>query len=144
MVSLEIGIRFPGNCEEAFKFYKSVFGGDLIMLQRYKELKKQGMKVAKEDENKLTFVGLPVGKNYLLMGDDSPESEKQELVQGNSMYIQISAESKEEADRIFASLSAGGFIKMPMADVFWGEYFGYLKDKFGVWWTVVYHYPKEK
>jgi PhnB protein len=80
----------------------------------------------------------------MLTGDDSPESEKQELVWGNSVSIQVSAESKAEADRIFNALSAGGAIKMPIADVFWGEYFGYLKDRFGVWWTVAYRYPKTK
>ena len=78
----------------------------------------------------------------MLMGDDSREVDKKELVQCNGMYIQVSTKSKAEADRIFKALSAGGTIKMPMPDVFWGEYFGFLEDRFGVWWTVVYHYQK--
>ena len=142
MIKLNVGLRFAGNCEEAFNFYKSVFGGEPVMLQRYKEMRDKGYKVARKDENKLTFVALPVGKDDMLMADDVVESSGQEFVRGSNFYIQVSADSKEETDRIYYALSDSGTISLPIGVTFWGEYCGFFADKFGVWWSVSYHEPK--
>ena len=89
-------------------------------------------------------VGLPIGRDQVLMATDTLESMGQKLVKGNNVYISVHPESKEEADRIFKALSAGGEVEMPMADQIWGDYYGSLKDKFGVQWMVNYGYPKKK
>ena len=103
-----------------------------------------GVKIPKEDENKIMHIGLPVGKDDLLMASDTLESLGQKLIQGNNFYISIHPESKDEADRIFKALSSGGTIEMAIADQPWGDYWGSFKDKFGVLWMVDYAYPKEK
>ncbi|MFA5308243.1 MAG: VOC family protein [Dehalococcoidales bacterium] len=139
MMKINLGLRFPGTCEEAFEFYRSVFGGELIKLQRYKEMREHGYEVAAGDENKLAFVGLALGENMLLGGDDYTESSGQQYIQGNNCTIEVRVDTKEEADRVFHALSAGGVIKMPLGDVYWGEYCGYFTDKFGVSWGVTCH-----
>jgi len=98
--------------------------------------------IPEEDENKILHIGLPIGKDDVLMASDSLESLGQKLAQGNNVYISVHPESKEEADRIFNALSAGGTIEMPIADQPWGDYYGSFKDKFGVLWMVNYSYPK--
>src|SRR3989344_3350891 len=103
----------------------------------------EGVKIPKEDENKIMHVGLKIGDNWL-MGTDTLESLGQKLIQGNNSYIMIAPESKEEADRLFNGLSAGGKIEMPLADQVWGDYYGSFTDKFGVRWMVNYSYPKNK
>jgi PhnB protein len=143
-MKLDVSLRFKGNCEEAFNFYKSVFGGELVMLQRYKEIRDKGYKVLKKDENKLTFVALHIGRDSMLMGDDIVEASGQEYKQGSNYCIQVSADSREEADRIYYALSDGGTISMHIGVAFWGEYTSYFADKFGVWWSVSYHEPKGK
>jgi PhnB protein len=142
MIKIDVGLRFAGNCEEAFNFYRSVFGGELVMLQRYKEMRDKGFKVLKKDENKLTFVALPIGKDDMLMADDVLESSGQEFVRGSNYFIQVSADSKEETDRIYYALSDGGTISMPIGYAFWGEYCGFFADKYGVLWSVSCHEPK--
>ncbi len=144
MVKLNINLRFSGQAEEAFNFYKSVFGGELFMLQRYRELRERGEKIAEKDADKLTFVGLPVGAHDMLMADDILESGTPGLVQGDNYMIDISVENKAEADRIFNSLSAGGAIKVPLAVQFWGSYYGCFTDKFGVNWSVTWVPQKVK
>ena len=101
-----------------------------------------GVNIPEEDENKILHIGLPIGKDDVLMASDSLESLGQKLTQGNNVYISVHPESKEEADRIFNALSAGGTIEMPIADQPWGDYYGSFKDKFGVLWMVNYSYPK--
>ena len=101
----------------------------------------EGVNIPKEDENKIMHISLPVGDN-VLMATDFLESLGQKLTQGNNVYISVHPESKEEADRIFNALSAGGTIEMPIADQPWGDYYGSFKDKFGVQWMVIYTYPK--
>ena len=135
-------LNFNGNAEEAFNFYKSVFGGELTPIVRFKDMPMEGVTIPKEDENKVMHVGLPVG-DQMLMATDTLESLGQKLVQGNNVYISVHPDSKEEADRIFNALSAGGTIEMPMADQAWGDYYGSFKDRFGVQWMVNYSYPKE-
>ncbi len=143
MAKLNPYLNFAGNTEEAFDFYKSVFGGQFTSLVRFKDMPMGGVRIPKEDQNKILHVALPVGRDNVLMASDALESLGHTLVQGNNLYISIHPESKEEADRIFNALSAGGTIEMPMADQPWG-YYGSFKDKFGVCWMVNYTYPKEK
>ena len=142
MTKLNIYLNFAGNTEEAFNFYKSVFGGEFTSVFRFKDMPMDGVNIPEEDENKILHIGLPIGKDDVLMASDSLESLGQKLAQGNNVYISVHPESKEEADRIFNALSAGGTIEMPIADQPWGDYYGSFKDKFGVLWMVNYSYPK--
>ncbi len=143
MARLNPYLNFAGNTEEAFEFYKAIFGGQFTGLVRFKDMNVEGVNIPKEDEDKVMHVGLPIGEENVLMASDTLESLGQELVQGNNLYISVHVESKEEADRIFEGLSAGGSIEMAIADQPWGDYWGSLKDKFGVLWMVDYAYPKE-
>ncbi len=142
MIKLNTYLNFAGNAEKAFNFYKSVFGGEFTSVVRFKDMPIEGIKITEEDENKIMHIGLPVGKDNVLMASDTLGSLGQRLTQGNNVYISIHPESKEEADRIFNVLSAGGIIEMPIADQPWGDYYGSFKDKFGVLWMVNYSYPK--
>jgi len=142
MTKLNTYLNFAGNTEEAFNFYKSVFGGEFKSVVRFKDFPMEGVNIPKEDENKIMHIALPVGKD-VLMASDTIESLGQKLTQGNNVYISLHPESKEEADRIFNALSAGGTIEMPIADQVWGDYYGSFKDKFGVLWMVNFSYPKE-
>ena len=135
-------LNFAGTTEEAFNFYKSVFGGEFNALVRFKDMPMEGVSIPKEDENKIMHIGLPIGNDAVLMATDTLESLGQKLVQGNNVYISIHPDSKEEADRIFNALSAGGSIEMPIADQPWGDYYGSFKDTFGVQWMVNYTRPK--
>jgi PhnB protein len=144
MTKLNIYLNFAGNTEEAFNFYKSVFGGEFTSLVRFKDLPMEGVKIPKNDENKIMHISLPIGKDDLLMASDSLESLGLKLVQGNNVYISIHPDSKAEADRVFKALSVDGVIEMPIADQPWGDYYGHFKDKFGVMWMVNYSYPKNK
>jgi PhnB protein len=136
-------LNFAGNTEEAFNFYRSVFGGDFNSLVRFKDFPMEGVTIPKEDENKIMHIGLPIGEDDLLMATDTLQSLGQELVQGNNVYISVDPSSREEADRIFNALSEGGEIEMPIADQAWGDYYGSLRDKFGVQWMVNYSPPRE-
>ncbi|HYE22498.1 MAG TPA: VOC family protein [Verrucomicrobiae bacterium] len=135
-------LNFAGNTEEAFNFYKSVFGGELSIF-RFKDMPMEGFSIPKEDEGKIMHVSLLIGDNTL-MGTDSLESLGQKLVQGNNMYISVHPDTKEEADRIFNALSEGGAVEMPIGDQVWGDYYGSFKDKYGVGWMVNYSYTKNK
>jgi PhnB protein len=125
-------LNFAGNTEEAFMFYKSVFGGEFKALIRFKDMPMQGINIPKLDENKIMHIALPLGKNDMLMASDVLKSLGQKLVAGNNMSISIFPDSKEEADRLFKALSAGGKIEMPITNQSWGDYYGGLTDKFGV------------
>lgn len=144
MAILNPYLNFPGNTEEAFSFYKSVFGGEFTSVVRFKDMPMEGFSIPKQDENKIMHIGLPIGKDNVLMATDTLESLGQKLTTGNNFYISIHPENKEEADHIFNGLSAGGKIEMPMSDQVWGDYFGSLKDKFGIQWMINYTYPKNK
>ncbi|MGZ5453285.1 MAG: VOC family protein [Candidatus Aminicenantales bacterium] len=143
MTKLNIYLNFPGNAEEAFNFYESVFGGEFSALVRFKDMPMPGEKLRKEDENKIMHIGLPIGQSDALMASDSLESFGQKLVQGNNAYISVNPDTKEEADRIFKALSSGGVVEMPIADQPWGDYYGSFKDKFGMMWMVNYSKPKK-
>jgi PhnB protein len=128
-------INFNGNAEEAFNFYKSVFGREFTKIIRLKDLSSPEFPVAENDANKILHIALPIGKNTL-MANDIPESMGQVNENENRSKISISAESREEADKLFNGLSAGGTIEMPIGDSPWGSYFGMFRDKFGIEWMV--------
>ncbi|HYI45999.1 MAG TPA: VOC family protein [Actinomycetota bacterium] len=136
-------LNFPGTSEEAFEFYKSVFGGEFTSLVRFKDMPMEGVDLPKEAEEKIMHIALPLGEDHLLMATDAIESMGQNLVQGNNHYISVHPDSREEADRIFNGLSQGADVEMPMAEQVWGDYYGSLKDKFGIGWMVNHGAPQE-
>ncbi|OHD53961.1 MAG: glyoxalase [Spirochaetes bacterium GWF1_51_8] len=136
MAILNVYLNFPGNTEEVFNFYKSIFGGEFTSVVRYKDMPMEGFTPPKEAEDKIMHIGLPIGKNEVLMGTDTLDAFGPKTVMGTNFYLSFHPESKEEADRIFIALAAGGTIEMPMADQPWGDYYGSLKDKFGIQWMV--------
>mgnify|MGYP001149882608 FL=1 len=140
MAKLNLYLNFAGNTQDVFDFYKSVFGGDFSSLVRFKDMPMEGVSLSDEDANKIMHIALPIGKDNVLMASDTLESLGQKLVQGNHVYLSIHPESREEADRIFTALSAGGRIEMQIADQPWGDYWGSFMDKFGVQWMVSYSY----
>ncbi len=131
-------LNFDGQAEEAFNFYKSVFGGEFTGIMKMKEAP-GGDELSQEEQNRVMHVSLPIGKDTLLMGSDIFPSMGQVLKVGNNNYISLHPESKEEADRLFKKLSAGGEVEMPMEDQFWGDYYGSFVDKFGIGWMVNYN-----
>lgn len=135
MATINPHINFNGNAEEAFTFYKSVFGGDFATLVRFKELASAEFPIAEKEANKIMHIALPIGKS-ILMANDVPEIMGRTNENENRSKIVVSAESKEEADKIFNGLSAGGQIEMPISDSPWGTYFGMLRDKYGIEWMV--------
>jgi PhnB protein len=130
-------INFNGNAEEAFTFYKSVFGGEFARITRFKDLSSPEFPVAENEANKIMHIALPIGKN-ILMANDVPESMGKTNENENRSKISISAESREEADKLFNGLSEGGNIEMPIDNSPWGSYFGMFRDKFGIEWMVDY------
>ena len=128
-------INFNGNAQEAFNFYKSVFGGEFSKIMRFKELSSPEFPVSENDANKIIHIALPIGKNVLI-ANDIPEFMGRVNENENRSKIAISAESREEADKLFHGLSAGGSVEMPMADSPWGSYFAMFRDKYGIEWTV--------
>lgn len=128
-------INFNGNAEEAFNFYKSVFGGEFATIVRFKDISTSEYPVAENEANKIMHIALPIGKN-ILMANDVPESMGPVNENENRSKIFVSAESREEADKLFNGLSAGGTVEVPMDDSPWGSYFGMFRDKFGIEWMV--------
>jgi len=136
MATVNTYLTFNGNCEEAFNFYKSVFGSEFAYIGRFGEMPEgDGYSVPESDKNKIMHVGLPIG-NTILMGSDTGGDWAAKLIEGNNFSVSVNTESKEEADRIFNGLAAEGQITMPMENTFWGAYFGMLTDKFGIQWMV--------
>lgn len=135
MAQINPYINFNGNAEEAFNFYKSVFGGEFAKVMRFKDMSSPDFSVAESEANKIMHIALPIGKN-ILMANDVPEFMGRVNENENRSKISISAESKEEADRLFIGLSAGGNIEMSIAYSPWGSYFGMFRDKYGIEWMV--------
>lgn len=135
-------INFNGNAEEAFNFYRSVFGGEFATIMRFKDMASEHFLVPEHEANKVMHIALPIGPN-VLMGNDVPEVMGRTNENENRSKIAISAESKEEADRLFHGLSAGGTVEMPISDSPWGSYFGMFRDKYGIEWMIDYD-PKYK
>ena len=143
MASINPHINFNGNAEEAFTFYKSVFGGEFAKIIRFKDLAGPEFPVAEKEENKIMHIALPIGKTSMLMANDVPEILGKTNENENRSKIVINAESKEEADKLFNGLSAGGQIEMPIGDSPWGSYFAMFRDKYGIEWMVEFD-PKYK
>lgn len=128
-------LNFDGQAEEAFKFYRSVFGGEFIANMKMTEAP-GGENLPKDEQQRTLHISLPLGKNTVLMASDIMPSYGQTLNKGNNVYVSIHPATRDEADRIFKALSEGGKVEMPMEDQFWGDYFGSLIDKFDVHWMV--------
>jgi len=138
MTTVNTYITFDGNCEEAFTFYKSVFGGEFSYIGRFNEMPPQeGMPpVSDEDGKKIMHITLPVSNETMLFGSDTFGEWGGQLVIGNNFSVSIATDSREEADRLFNGLSANGKVTMPMNQTFWGSYFGMCTDRFGINWMV--------
>lgn len=127
-------LNFDGNAEEAFRFYQTVFGGELTVSKMSDAPGTENL--PENEKNRAMHVALPIGKGQHLMASDCLPSAGHVLTVGNNNYISITPDSREEADRLFNGLSAGGKVEMPMDDMFWGDYFGSFVDKFGVCWMI--------
>ncbi|CAN1506921.1 PhnB-like [Flavobacteriaceae bacterium] len=128
-------VNFNGNAEEAFHFYKSVFGGEFAKIMRFNEMSSPEYPIPEKEANKIMHIALPIGENFL-MGNDVPESMGRVDENENRSKISISAKSLEEADKLFHGLSEGGNVEYPIGDCPWGTYFGMFRDKYGIEWMV--------
>jgi PhnB protein len=129
-------INFNGNAEEAFTFYKSVFGGAFTKTVRFKDLASDEFPVPEAEANKLMYIALPIGQQNVLIGNDVPEFMGRVNENENRSKISVSADSREEADKIFNGLSVGGSVEGPIGDGPWGTYAGMFRDKYGIEWIV--------
>lgn len=142
MAQINPHINFNGNAEEAFLFYRTVFGGEFASVIRYKDLAGPGFHFDEKEAEKIMQIALPIGVN-LLMANDVPEILGRVNESENRSKIAITAASREEADRLFAGLSEGGIVEMPIGDSPWGSYFGMFRDKYGIEWMVGFPRPKD-
>ncbi|HTI61612.1 VOC family protein [Mucilaginibacter sp.] len=129
-------INFNGNAEEAFTFYKSVFGGEFTKIIRFKDIASAEIPVDEKDASKIMYIGLPLGKNNVLIANDVPGFLGRVSENENRSKIYVNAESREEAGNIFNGLSAGGEVEGPIGDSPWGTYAGMFRDKYGIEWIV--------
>lgn len=135
MTSINPYINFNGNAEEAFNFYKSVFGGEFASIIRFKDLKNPEFPIPESDADKIMRIVLPIGDSTLI-ANDVPEAMGPVSENENRSKISVSAESREEAEKLFKGLSVGGTVEMPMDESPWGTYFAMFRDKYGIEWTV--------
>ncbi|GAB3335006.1 VOC family protein [Marivirga atlantica] len=143
MASINPYIHFNGNAEEAFSFYKSVFGSDFSSIVRFKDMNFDGAPNFEKEAEKIMHIALPIGKHSILMGSDTPEQLGKHNEMETRSKISVNAESKEEPTHIFNGLSKGGNVEMPLEDSPWGSYFGMFRDQFGIEWMIEYD-PKRK
>ncbi|MBX4186813.1 MAG: VOC family protein [Candidatus Doudnabacteria bacterium] len=136
MKTINPWINFNGNAEEAFTFYKSVFGGEFAKLIRFKDLASHEFAVAEKEADKIMLIALPLGKSNMLMANDIPEVLGKVNENENRSKIVVNTESKEEADKLFNGLSVGGKIEGPIGDSPWGTYAGMFRDKYGIEWII--------
>ncbi|HVU06860.1 MAG TPA: VOC family protein [Thermodesulfobacteriota bacterium] len=136
MTTINPWINFNGNAEEAFMFYRSVFGGDFTKVIRLKDVASQESPVSDADAEKIMLIALPIGKGSLLMANDVPASMGKVNENENRSKISVSTDSKERADAIFKDLSAGGQIEVPMSESAWSTYFGMFRDRYGIEWII--------
>ena len=136
MARVSTYLNFPRSTEAAFEFYKSVFGTDFSMpVARFGDMPASpDHPLAEADKNLVMHVELPILAGHVLMGTDAPESMGFTLALGNNMHINLEPDDRAETDRLFKALADGGKIEMPLAEMFWGGYFGHLSDRFGVHW----------
>lgn len=145
MATVNPYLTFLGNCEEAFKFYKSVFGGEFSSLSRFSEMPPQeGMTLPEDYGNKIMHMSLPISDETIIMGSDTGGEWAPETIIGNNISLSITAESKEMADHYFNNLSEGGKVTMPLESTFWGDYFGMCTDKFNINWMVGFNENPQK
>jgi len=143
MPTLNPYLNFDGNAEEAFCFYKSVFGGEFTSVQHFKDVP-EGAGLSVADQKKIMHIALPIGNGDIIMATDVLESLGRALQVGNNFYITINGESEEETKHLYKELSAGGNIEMPLQKAFWGALFGMFEDKFGIQWMVTYDYTEQQ
>jgi len=145
MTTINAYLTFNGNCENAFNFYKSVFGGEFTYVGRYKDMPPMDGKTCPPGEDeKIMHVSLPVSKETILMGSDSSESFGPPAIIGNNFSISVTTDSENEATRLFNGLSKGGKVTMALGKTFWGAFFGAFTDQFGINWTVSFEYNQQK
>lgn len=145
MATVNIYLTFNGNCEEAFKFYQSVFGGEIPYMGRFKDMPPgEDSKLNPGEENRIMHVSLPISKETMLMGSDTGGEWSSGYSLGNNFSISITADSKEEAEKLFNGLSSGGMVTMPLSKTFWSDSFGMLTDKFGISWMVSFNETQHK
>jgi len=137
MTTINPYINFNGNAEEAFTFYKSVFGGEFESIIRFKDMASAEFPIPEKEADKIMRIALPIGSNVLI-ANDVPEIMGRVNENENRSKIAVKAESKEEAERIFHGLSVGGQVEMPLWESPWGTYFAMFRDKYGIEWTVEY------
>ena len=142
MTTINPWINFNGNAEEAFTFYKSVFGGEFAKIIRFKDLESPEFTIAEKEKNKIMLITLPIGNNNMLMANDVPEILGKVNENENRSKISITTENKEEADKLFTGLSAGGQVEGPMGQGPWGSYAGMFRDKYGIEWIIEFHSNK--
>jgi PhnB protein len=142
MATINPYLNFMGNTEEAFNFYKSIFGGDFIAVQRFKDTP-EADRVPENEKEKLMHVSLPIGKN-VLMATDALESMGHKVTPGTNFHLSVDTDSEQEANELFKGLSAGGNVSVPLQKMFWGAYFGMVTDKFGIQWMVNFDYNLAK
>ena len=130
-------LTFKDQCEEAFNFYRSVFGGEFLFLGRFSEMPSE-FPIEDSEKDKIMHVSLPIGKHTVLMGSDSMREIKDSLQMGNNFSVSIHAETEEEARTLFDALSESGKITFPLQPTFWGSLYGNLVDKFGIQWMINY------
>ena len=140
MTTVNVYLTFNGNCLEAFNFYKSVFGGEFPYVGLYKDMPAEGgHEASPEDSEKIMHISLPISQETMLMGSDTGGEWASHFEQGNNFSISINTDSRDNADRFFSGLSAGGTVTMPMSKAFWGDYFGMFTDQFGINWMVSFN-----
>jgi PhnB protein len=136
MKAINPWINFNGNAEEAFTFYKSVFGGEFAKIVRFKDLASDEFPIPENEANKIMYIALPIGKNNVLVANDVPEFMGRVNENENRSKIFVNTESRDEADKIFNGLSAGGDVEGPIGDSPWDTYAGMFRDKYGIEWIV--------
>lgn len=139
MAKVSTYLNFARSTEEAFNFYKAVFGTEFVApIARFKDVPPQPGQppLPEADRNLVMHVALPILGGHVLMGTDAPESMGFTVTPGNNMYVNLQPDTRAEADRLFKALSEGGKVEMPMQEMFWGDYFGSFKDRFGIGWMI--------
>lgn len=140
MATINTYLNFNGNTEDAFNFYKAAFGGEFAVIMRFGDT--PGCEeMPATDKNKIMHIALPIGGN-MLMGTDVPETMEQ-VKNGTSMSISVNTDSEQQTRDLFAKLSEGGKIQMPLDNMFWGALYGMFTDKFGIQWMLNYEFANQ-
>lgn len=143
MAKINPYLIFVGNCEEAFNYYKKVFGGDFTSFNRFGEMPpREGVNLSGEQKNMVMHVSLPIGGDSVLMGSDDGGALSPNTIVGNNFSLMVNADTREQADRLFSQLSLDGEIIMPLENTFWGSYFGQCTDRFGIGWMISFEEPR--